>query len=160
MLGRREEALAAVEEAVRLRRAIADSDPAAAPLLALSLTSLCTMLGTVGRYADAVSAGEEAVKVLRGHATADLASRGTLAKALLHVGICLHYLGRGEEMLATYRESVDLYAELAAQDRAVYQAEYAYAHSLLMRATTFGEVTGRSADRVLPTGTQETEGLR
>ena len=65
-LGRREEALAAAEEAVRLYRALAEACPDAFTThLAWSLATLATMLGALGRREEALAAAEEAVRLCR-----------------------------------------------------------------------------------------------
>jgi tetratricopeptide (TPR) repeat protein len=61
-LGRPEEALAAVEEAVRIRRGLADVRPDAfLPALAMALNNLSNRLGDLGRPEEALAAVEEAV---------------------------------------------------------------------------------------------------
>jgi len=62
-LGRREEALAAAEEAVELYRALASARPDAfTPNLAGSLNNLAAMLSGLGRREEALAAAEEAVR--------------------------------------------------------------------------------------------------
>ena len=63
-LGRREEALAAVQEAVAIRRELAAARPEAfRPDLATSLSNLSARLGALGRREDALAANEEAVTI-------------------------------------------------------------------------------------------------
>ncbi len=70
-LGRHEEALAAIEEAVELRRALAAARPDAyLPDLATSLNNLANLLGTLGRHEEALAAIEEAVELRRALAAA------------------------------------------------------------------------------------------
>src|SRR5205823_3551484 len=65
-LGRREEALTAAEEAVRLRRALAAARPNAfTPDLALSLNNLAGRLNDLGRREEALKAAQEAVHLYR-----------------------------------------------------------------------------------------------
>jgi tetratricopeptide (TPR) repeat protein len=65
-LGRSEEALAAAEEAVRLRRSLAAARPDAfTPDLAGSLTNLAAILRELGRHAKALAAAEQAVGLYR-----------------------------------------------------------------------------------------------
>jgi tetratricopeptide (TPR) repeat protein len=67
-LGRREEALAAAQEAVTLRRALAGKRPEAfEPNLAMSLNNVATMLSDLGRREEALAAAQEAVDVLAPH---------------------------------------------------------------------------------------------
>ena len=69
--GRREDALAATEEAVALRRALADARPGAfTPDLALSLNNLGSDYAALGRREDAPAATEEAVTIRRALAAA------------------------------------------------------------------------------------------
>ena len=66
-LGRREEALAAAQEAVQIRRALTRARPEAfTPGLATSLYNLATRLSALGRREEALAAAQEA---------ADLATR-------------------------------------------------------------------------------------
>ncbi|RKM86463.1 hypothetical protein SFRA_033305, partial [Streptomyces xinghaiensis] len=60
-VGRREEALAPAEEAVRLRRELAEVNPAAyLPNLAGALNNLAIQLSEVGRREEALAPAEEA----------------------------------------------------------------------------------------------------
>jgi len=65
-LGRREEALAAIQEAVTIRRELAAARPDAfRPGLAVSLTNLAIYLGDLGRREDALAAIQQAVTIRR-----------------------------------------------------------------------------------------------
>jgi tetratricopeptide (TPR) repeat protein len=65
-LGRHEEALAATQDAVAIRRALADACPDAfRPDLAASLHNLGIRLAALGRYDKALAATEEAVAIRR-----------------------------------------------------------------------------------------------
>ena len=69
-LGRREEALAAAEEAVRLYRTLAQARPDAfMPDLAMSLNNLANMLSDLGRPEEALAAAEETIAKLRSYFT-------------------------------------------------------------------------------------------
>jgi tetratricopeptide (TPR) repeat protein len=64
-LGRREEALAAAQEAVQIRRALAAARPEAfTPDLARSLSNLAAMLSELGRREEALAAAQEAAALL------------------------------------------------------------------------------------------------
>ena len=64
-LGRREEALQAAQEAVDIRRRLAETRPDAfLPNLAMSLNNLGTMLSQLGRREEALQAAQEAVRTL------------------------------------------------------------------------------------------------
>ena len=65
-LGRREDALAAVDEAATLYRQLADARPDAfLPNLASALNNLSVLLSGLGRREDALAAVEEAVAIRR-----------------------------------------------------------------------------------------------
>jgi tetratricopeptide (TPR) repeat protein len=60
-LGRQEQALAAIEEAVTIRRTLAEARPAAVlPNLATSLNNLADVLSEMGRKAESEAAKREA----------------------------------------------------------------------------------------------------
>jgi tetratricopeptide (TPR) repeat protein len=114
-VGRREEALATAEQAVRLRRALAEARPDAfTPNLALSLNNLTTMLRGLGRREDALAAAEEAVRLCRALAVARPdAFTPNLATSLNNLASMLSDLGRREEALAAAEEAVRLCRALA-----------------------------------------------
>ncbi|MGH6937271.1 MAG: tetratricopeptide repeat protein, partial [Methylocella sp.] len=63
-LGRPEEALAAAQEAVSIRRDLARARPQAfTPDLAMSLNNLAAMLSALGRREEALAAAQEAANV-------------------------------------------------------------------------------------------------
>ncbi len=65
-LGRHEEALAAIEEAVKIRRELADKRPDAfRPDLASSLNNMSAFLSALGRHEEALAASEETVSLLK-----------------------------------------------------------------------------------------------
>ena len=115
-LGRREEALAAGEEAAGLYRDLAAARPDAfRPDLAKSLTNLAVWLAGLGRREEALAAIEEAAGLYRDLAAARPdAFRPDLAKSLNNLAALLGDLGRPEEALAAGEEAVGLYRELAA----------------------------------------------
>jgi len=64
--GRREEALAAAQEAADLYRALARARPEAfTPNLAMSLNNLANRLSELGRREEALTAAQEAVDIRR-----------------------------------------------------------------------------------------------
>lgn len=66
-VGRREEALTAIEEAVAIRRPLADARPDAfLPNLAGSLNNLSNQLSELGRQKEALAASNEAIAIQRG----------------------------------------------------------------------------------------------
>ena len=114
-LGRREEALAAAEEAVRLYRTLAQARPDAfMPDLAGSLNNLAARLSDLGRREEALAAVEEAVRLYRTLAQARPdAFMPDLAGSLNNLANMLSDLGRREEALAAAEEAVRLYRTLA-----------------------------------------------
>jgi tetratricopeptide (TPR) repeat protein len=65
-LGRREDALAAIEEAVAIRRTLAQARPEVfLPNLAMALNNLSIQLGDLGRHEDALAAKQEADAIQR-----------------------------------------------------------------------------------------------
>ncbi|MET8858353.1 tetratricopeptide repeat protein, partial [Streptomyces sp. NPDC004579] len=115
-LGRREDALTAIEEAVTVRRELAAARPDAfLPDFAMSLNNLSVRLGELGRYEDALTAIEEAVTVRRELAAARPdAFLPDLAMSLNNLSIRLGKLGRYEDALTAIEEAVTAYRKLAA----------------------------------------------
>ncbi len=114
-LGRREEALAAAQEAADLYRQLAQAQPQAfLPALAMSLNNLGAMLSALGRREEALAAAQEAADLYRGLAHAQpQAFLPDLAGSLNNLGAMLSDLGRREEALAATQEAADLYRQLA-----------------------------------------------
>ena len=106
-LGRREEALAAIQEAVAIYRSLAAARPEAfRPDLASSLNNLSTCLSDFGRREEALAAIEEAVAIRRVLATDRPEAFGhRLASSLRNLSTCLSGLGRREEALAAIEEA-------------------------------------------------------
>jgi hypothetical protein len=117
-LGRREEALAASQEAAAIRRRLAEARPDAfLPDLAQSLSGLGLRLSSLGRHEEALAAHQEAVAIRRRLAgprpDAFLHDR---AASLSNLGMGLSNLGRREEAVAALQEAVAIWRPLA-QDR-------------------------------------------
>ena len=114
-LGRREDALAATEEAVSLYKDLAKARPDAfTPDLAASLNNLGIRLSELGRREDALAATEEAVSLRRDLAKARPdAFNPDLAGSLNNLGMMFSDLGRREDALAATEEAVTLYRDLA-----------------------------------------------
>ncbi len=115
-LGRREDAIKASEEAVRLYRELAAARPEAfTPDLARSLNNLSNCLRDLGRREEALNASEEAVRLHRELAAAQPeAFTPDLARSLNNLSNRLSGLGRREDALNVSEEAVRLYRELAA----------------------------------------------
>jgi tetratricopeptide (TPR) repeat protein len=113
-LGQRKEALAAVEEAVAIRRGLAEASPGGLRDLAQSLTNLSLRLATVNRRTEALTAIEEAVGAW--HRLAEANPRAylyELAGSLNNLYGRLADLGRDEQALVPVVEAVAHYRELA-----------------------------------------------
>jgi hypothetical protein len=102
--GRRADALAPTEEAVNIRRRLADTAPEAyLPALAGSLNNLGARLSETGRRADALAPTEEAVNIGRRLAdTAPEAYLPDLAMSLNNLGAMLSEAGHHADALAAW----------------------------------------------------------
>ena len=126
-LGRREEALAAGQEAAVTYRELAAHHPDVfRPDLALSLNNLSVRLGGLGRREEALAAAEEAVTIRR-ELAADRPDvfRPDLALSLNNLSGQLADLGRREEALAASQEAAVTYRELAADHPDVFRPDLA-----------------------------------
>jgi len=117
-LGRREEALAATEEAVGIYRELAQANPQAfLPDLAMSLNNLGAMLSELGRREEALRATQEAVGIYRELAQENpQAFLPYLATSLNNLGNRLSELGRREEALRATQEAAEIYRRLAQEN--------------------------------------------
>jgi tetratricopeptide (TPR) repeat protein len=114
-LGRREDALAAIDEAVTTYRQLATTRPDAfLPDLAMALNNQSNQLSDLGRREEALAAIDEAVTIRRELAAARPdAFLPNLATALNNQSNRLSDLGRREEALAAIEEAVTTYRQLA-----------------------------------------------
>ena len=108
-LGRREEALAAAQEAADLYRDLARARPEAfTPDLAGSLNNLAACLSELGRREEALAAAQEAADLYRDLARArPEAFTPDLAMSLNNLANRLSDLGRREEALAAAQEAAE-----------------------------------------------------
>jgi tetratricopeptide (TPR) repeat protein len=108
-LGRREEAVPVLEEAVQICRELAAARPAFRPGLAIALYRLAGRLLLLRRHAEALLANDEAVKIYREVAAAnpDLFRTGLLS-ALSEREQILIGLGRLEESMTVSQEVMRL----------------------------------------------------
>jgi Tetratricopeptide repeat/Anaphase-promoting complex subunit 5 len=113
-LGRREEALAAIDETVAIRRNLVTDGPNAfQPALAAALVNQAGRLVDLGRFEEALSVSEEAIVIYRQVAsTQPDASTSNLAAALNNQSTILSSLGRREESLTAAKEAVAIRREL------------------------------------------------
>ncbi|MFJ4204862.1 tetratricopeptide repeat protein [Streptomyces sviceus] len=107
-LGRHEDGLAAIEEAVAAYRTLGKGrSDAFLPDLALSLNNLAIRLAGLGRREDALTAAEEGVNIRRTLAKANPdALLPDLARSLNNLAVLLGDLGRHEDGLAAIEEAV------------------------------------------------------
>ncbi|MEB3324026.1 MAG: tetratricopeptide repeat protein, partial [Cyanobacteriota bacterium] len=112
-VGQRQEALAPTEEAVKITRELAKTNPAFLGDLAASLSNLGVRYTNLGRRQEALAPTEEAVKIRRELAKTNPAFLGDLAASLSNLGVSYSDLGRRQEALAQDEEAVKIYRELA-----------------------------------------------
>ena len=114
-LGRREEALQATQQAVRIYRQLAAADPQGSlPDLAMSLNKLGINLSELGRREEALQATQQAVIIYRQLAGANSqAFLPSLAASLNNLGKSFSALDRGKEALDATEEAVVIYRQLA-----------------------------------------------
>ena len=112
-VGQREEAVKPAEEAVRIYRELAKTNPAFLGPLASALNTLGVSYGELGRREEALKPTEEAVRIRRGLAQTNPATLVDLARALNNLGIRYGELGRREEALKPTEEAVRITRELA-----------------------------------------------
>jgi len=126
-VGRRVEALAVSEEAVRLRRELADADrDAYLPDLAMSVNNHAVRLAEVGRRVEALAASEEAVTLYRDLAEANRdAYLPDLATSVNNHANRLAQAGWRVEALAASEEAVRLRRELVEANRGTYLPDLA-----------------------------------
>jgi Tetratricopeptide repeat/Anaphase-promoting complex subunit 5 len=126
-LGRREEALAAIEEATGLYRELAAARPDAfGGRLGSALNNLSNRLSELGRPEEALAAIEEATGLYRELAAARPdAFGGRLGMALTNLSSRLSALGRREEALAAIEEATSAYRDLAAARRDAFLPDLA-----------------------------------
>ena len=111
-LGRSGEALEAAQEAVRLRRALAQGSPEAyTPDLAGSLNNLANILSDVGRSGEALEAAQEAVELFRVLVQGSPeAYTPRLAMSLNNLANRLSEEGRYEEAFNVFTEGFDRFS--------------------------------------------------
>jgi tetratricopeptide (TPR) repeat protein len=126
-LGRHEEALAATQEAVDIRRHLAQTRPAASlPALSISLEDLGQILFSLGRQKEALTARQEAVEIdrLLAQTRPDI-FLPNLTKSLDALGDLLSHLGQHEEALAASQEAVEIARRLAQTGRDAFLSDLA-----------------------------------
>ena len=147
-VGLHADAIASIEEAVRLYRDQAANNHFYLPDLAGALTDLGVCYSKVGRNADAIALTEEAVTLYRALAEHNAAYLPDLARALNNLGACYREVGRRAEAITSTEEAIILYRALA-EHNAAYLPSLAGALNNL--GICYREV-GRRADAITPTG--------
>jgi tetratricopeptide (TPR) repeat protein len=125
--GRRDAALTTAEEAVTLRRQLADANRSAfLPDLAASLNNLATYLSETGRRDEALTIAEEAVSHYRQLADANRSAfLPNLAASLNNLANRLSEAGRRDEALTIGEEAVSHYRQLADANRSAFLPDLA-----------------------------------
>ena len=113
-----QDALSATQEAIVIRRRLAQADPAEhEPMLANSLGNLGIDLWTLGRSAEALDAMTEAVRIYRRRAAAEPgAYEADLAAELNNLAGSLVALERYADALAPATEAIAIFRQLASND--------------------------------------------
>jgi len=138
-LGRSGEALEAAQEAVRLRRALAQGSPEAyTPDLAGSLNNLANILSALGCRGEALEAAQEAVELYRALVQGSPeAYTPDLAMSLNNLANRLSDVGRSGEALEAAQEAVELYRVL------VQGSPEAYTPDLAMSLNSLANILSR-----------------
>ncbi|MFI0792002.1 tetratricopeptide repeat protein, partial [Micromonospora rubida] len=125
--GRRNEALAASQDAVDLYRELAAGNRAAhLPHLAMSVNNHAVRLAEAGRRNEALAASQDAVDLYRELAAGNRAAHlPHLAMSVNNHAVRLAEAGRRNEALAASQEAVDLRRELVAGNRDAYLPDLA-----------------------------------
>ncbi len=125
--GRRDEALTAAQEAVAIRRDLAQASPDAyLPDLAASLANLGNRLADAGRRDEALTTAQEAVGTYRQLAQASPAAYlPYLAASLSNLGIRLAETGHRDEALTAEQEALAIRRDLAQASPAAYLPDLA-----------------------------------
>ena len=128
-VGRRDEGLTAIQDAVKAYRRLAAANPAAyQPDLAMALNNLSVDLAAAGRREQALTASQDAVKAYRRLAAANPAAyQPDLAMALNNLSVRLAEAGRRDEGLTAIQNAVEVHRRLAAANPAAYQLGLAMA---------------------------------
>lgn len=126
-LGKREEALAAAQEAVELYRRLAAARPDAfTPGLAASLLNLGNQMGDLGRREEALAVAQEAAKLYRRlDAVRPEAFTPDLALSLNNLANRLSDVGRREQALAAAQEAVEIRRRLVAAQPDAFASDLA-----------------------------------
>jgi tetratricopeptide (TPR) repeat protein len=101
------------EEAARLHRKLAETDPSVTKDLANSLHNFGVDLHDIGHHKDAVKVKEEAARLHHKLAETDPSVTKDLAHSLHNLGMDLHAIGCNKDAVQAYEEAVRLRRKLA-----------------------------------------------
>jgi tetratricopeptide (TPR) repeat protein len=126
-VGRRDEGLAAIQEAVTIYRRLAQGNATAhEPALAVSLTNLSNRLSEAGRHDEGLAAIQETVTIRRRLAQVNAAAHEpALAITLNNLSNRLADVGRRDEGLAAIQEAVTIRRRLAQVNAAAHEPDLA-----------------------------------
>lgn len=126
-LGRRDEALEALKQAVEIYQRLAAKDPDAfAPILAMSLGNLGACCAQLGQREDALHAGKVAVEIYEQLAAMNPDAFGPgLAMSLNSLGTFYVDLGLREKALEAVKQAVQMYERLTAKDSDAFEPHMA-----------------------------------
>jgi tetratricopeptide (TPR) repeat protein len=125
-MGRRDEALESIKEAVALHQQLANDDPAAfTQNLAQSLHAMSVYLADVGNCEEALVSSKDSVTLHQQLANDNSAAIPDLARALGNLSSCLAGLGHRGEALILIREAVILHRQLANDHPAAFTTDLA-----------------------------------
>jgi len=111
VLGKKEEALSATQEALLLARRLAKNSPDDRELLAGQLIKLSYRYSDAGQFQSALDASLEAVQIMRNMNPSTAEGRDQLGDALYELSLRYSALGRRQEALAASREAMALRQE-------------------------------------------------
>jgi len=142
-IGRRQEALAPIRQAVGLLRVVASRDQESGnPALAGSMNSLVLILNQLGRHEEALVMAREAVEICR-----TLALPRMMATLLGNLTQSLSAVGRIEEALTVSQEAVEIHRVLLLQNGEICRSSLAM--SLTELAIMFSQLE-RPKDALAP----------
>jgi tetratricopeptide (TPR) repeat protein len=125
-VGRRTEAMTAIEKAVAIARPLAKEDPDAhGPSLAIALNNLSLRLGDHGRRAEALPPTEDAIAIYRSLAKERPEFRAHFGSSLINLSNRLAELGRRPEALVAAEEAVEKYRELVEENPGKFEPDLA-----------------------------------
>jgi tetratricopeptide (TPR) repeat protein len=105
-VGKRQEAVAPTEQALKIYRELAQTNPVFLPNLAGALNNLGNRYSEVGKRQEAVAPTEEALKIYRELARTNPAFLSNLAMALNNLGVRYGQIGKQWEIDAAWENTI------------------------------------------------------